>query len=90
MLVRTLLNRFGRSNALFLIDRPFDGWSLRAAWVNTVFDVKHRNDFGKVSVVGAPRWEECCVNVTAALVMRGELRTYERERLDAAWQWVRE
>ncbi|MGZ4582845.1 MAG: STAS/SEC14 domain-containing protein [Mycobacterium sp.] len=87
--VRTLLKRFGRLKVVFLIDEPFDGWSLRGACVNTLFDIKHRNDFDKVAVVGAPRWEQWCVNLAAPLVMGGELRTYDRERLDAAWQWVR-
>ena len=61
--VRTLLDRFDSLKVLFLLDEPFNGWTLRAAWVNTVFDIKHRKDFGKVAVVGAPRWEQCCVNV---------------------------
>lgn len=87
--VRALLDRFGRLNVLFLIDSPFRGWSLRGAYANTVFDVKHRKDFHKVAVVGAPRWEQWCVSVAAPLVMGGELRTYDRERLDAAWGWVR-
>ncbi len=87
--VRTLLDRFGTLKVLFLLDEPFSGWSLRAAWVNTVFDVKHRRNFDKVAVVGAPRWEQWCVNVAAGCLMGGELRTFDRHRLDAAWQWVR-
>ncbi|OBF09573.1 STAS/SEC14 domain-containing protein [Mycobacterium sp. 852002-10029_SCH5224772] len=87
--VRTLLDQFGTLNVLFFIDEPFDGWTLRAAWVNTLFDIRHRNDFRRVAVVGAPRWEQWCVNVAAALLMSGELRTFDRERLDAAWEWVR-
>ncbi|BBY12104.1 STAS/SEC14 domain-containing protein [Mycobacterium marseillense] len=86
--VQALLDRFGTLKVLFLIDEPFDGWTLRAAWVNTLFDIRHRNDFVKVAMVGAPRWERSCVNV-AALLMSGELRTFDRERLDAAWGWVR-
>ena len=38
----TLLDRFDRLKVLFLLDEPFGGWSLHAAWVNTVFDVKYR------------------------------------------------
>ncbi|OBI96009.1 hypothetical protein A5660_08915 [Mycobacterium alsense] len=87
--VRTLLARFDSLKVLFCLDEPFHGWTPRAAWANTVFDVKHRNHFAKVAVVGAPRWEQWCVNVAAALLMSGELRTYDRERLDAAWGWVR-
>lgn len=87
--VRTLLERSRTLKVLFLLDEPFRGWGPRAAWANTVFDVKHRNDFDKVAVVGAPRWERWCVNVAASLLMAGELRTYDRDRLDAAWRWVR-
>lgn len=87
--VRTLLDRFDSLRVLFLLDAPFHGWTLGAAWANTVFDVKHRNHFGKVAVVGAPRWERCCVNLVGALLMTRELRTYDRQRLDVAWEWVR-
>ncbi len=87
--VRTLLERSRTLRVLLLLEEPFGGWGLRAAWANTVFDVTHRTDFEKVAVVGAPRWEQWCVNVAASLLMGGELRTYDRERLDAAWQWVR-
>ncbi len=87
--VRTLLDRFGTLKVLFLLDEPFGGWTLGAAWTNTVFDVKHRNHFDRVAVVGAPRWEQWCVNVAASLLMSGELRTYDRQRLDDAWRWLR-
>ena len=86
--VRTLLDRFGKLKVLLLIEEPFDGWTLRAAGINTLFDIKHRNDFDKVAVVGAPRWEQWCVNLAAAPLMSGELRTYDRECTDTAWQWV--
>ena len=88
--VGTLLDRFDSLKVLFLLDECFRGWSLSAAWANTVFDLQYRKAFDKVAVVGAPRWEQWCVNVAAAFVMSGELRTYDRDRLNAAWQWVRE
>jgi SpoIIAA-like len=88
--VRSLLGRFETLNVLFLIDEPFRGWSLGAAWANTAFDVKHRKDFAKVAIVGAPTWEQWCVKVAAAFVMAGELRTYDRDQEPAAWQWLRE
>ncbi|POY00544.1 STAS/SEC14 domain-containing protein [Mycobacterium kansasii] len=86
--VEKLLNRFGVLKVLFLLDEPFRGWTLGAAWANTVFDLKHRRDFAKVAVVGAPRWERYCVNV-AAVVMSGELRSYDRDQLAPAWLWLR-
>jgi hypothetical protein len=86
--VESLLGTFGSLKVLLLLEEGFQGWSLRAAWANTQFDIKHRNDFGKVAVVGAPRWERWCVNVAANCLMSGELRTYDRADLAAAWRWV--
>lgn len=87
--VESLLQRFGRLRVLFLMDELFDGWSLAAAWANTVFDLKHRRDFAKVAMVGAPKWEEWCVKAPAALLMNGELRTFDRDHLNHAWVWLR-
>lgn len=87
--VKMLLDRFCTLKVLFVMDEPFCGWSMGAAWANTVFDFKHRRDFAKIAIVGAPRWERWCVNLAAACVVSGKLRTYDRDRLLVAWQWVR-
>jgi SpoIIAA-like len=87
--IELLLNEFCTINVLFLLDENFTGWSPGAAWANTVLDVKHRRDFDKVAIVGAPRWEEWCVKTAASLLMRGELRTYGRSQLTDAWEWLR-
>ncbi|MBN3458449.1 STAS/SEC14 domain-containing protein [Mycolicibacterium sp.] len=86
--VESLLTRFATLKVLILIDESFAGWTLSAAWANTVFDVKHRRDFDKIAMVGAPAWEQWCVHTPAALLMRGELRTYGRGQLDEAWAWI--
>ncbi|MCV7260962.1 hypothetical protein AWC26_21060 [Mycobacterium shimoidei] len=88
-LVEDLLKRFASASVLFLMDDAFEGWSLRAAWANTIFDLKHRRDFGKIAMVGCPRWEEWCVKLAAAPLMVGELRTFRREELGEAWRWLR-
>lgn len=87
--VGSLLAQFRALRVLFLMDEAFTGWSLGAAWANTVFDLKHRRDFEKVAMVGAPGWEEFCVKRAAALLMTGELRTFHRDQLTQAWQWLR-
>lgn len=86
--IQSLLERFRRLNVLFLMDETFDGWSLGAAWANTVFDVRHRRHFEKVAMVGAPRWEEWCVRTAATALMNGEMRTFQREQLTEAWEWL--
>lgn len=87
--IDSLLERFTTLRVLILMDGHFEGWTLPAAWTNTTFDLKHRRDFDKIAMVGAPKWEEWCVRVPAAVVMNGKLRTYSRDRLNDAWDWIR-
>ena len=39
--VQSLLEQFHTLRVLFLMDETFQGWSLTAAWANTIFDLKH-------------------------------------------------
>jgi hypothetical protein len=87
--IESVLERFERLRVLVVMDESFEGWTLAAAWANTTFDLKHRRDFDKIAMVGAPRWEEWCVKAPAALLMTGELRTFGRDHLDDAWDWLR-
>lgn len=86
--LESLIEQFGRVRVLFYMDETFRGWDLKAAWVNTTLDVRHRADFEKVAVVGAPAWEEWCVKL-AGLLMTGEIRTFPSEQLQQAWDWLR-
>lgn len=88
--IGALLNQVPTLRVLFLIDETFEGWTVDAAWANTVFDLKHRRDFDKIAMVGAPTWEEWCVRAPAALLMKGELRTFRRPDLERAWAWLRQ
>lgn len=87
--IQSLLERFRRLRVLFLMDESFDGWSLGAAWANTVLDLKHRRHFDKIAMVGAPEWEQWCVNLAAAALMKGQMRTFQREQLTEALDWLR-
>lgn len=87
--VQSLLQQFRTLRVLFLMDEAFAGWSPGAAWANTIFDLKHRRDFAKVAMVGAPTWEDWCVKTAATLLMAGELQTFRRDQLPQAWEWLR-
>lgn len=86
--LESMIDRHGRLRVLFLMDETCTGWDLRAAWANTVLDFRHRDDFEKVAVVGAPRWEEWCVKL-AGLLIKGPMRTFPRHHLGDAWHWLR-
>ena len=84
-----LLQQFRTLKVLFVMDQTFEGWSLAAAWANTVFDFKHRKDFEKIAMVGAPKWEEWCVKTAATVLMTGEMQTFRLDQLTQAWEWLR-
>ncbi|WP_234816182.1 STAS/SEC14 domain-containing protein [Mycolicibacterium agri] len=87
--IESLLQRHATLRVLVLMDESFKGWTLSGGWANTLFDLKHRRDFDKVAMVGAPKWESLCVKALAALLMKGELRTFRRDQLGDAWNWLR-
>lgn len=74
---------------LFVMDETFRGWNARAAWRNTCLDLRHRRDFDKVAIVGAPTWEQWCAKLANWLIV-GTIRTFSREELAAAWIWLRD
>lgn len=88
--IDSLLQCHATLRVLILIDESFEGWSLPAAWANTIFDLKHRRDFDKIAMVGAPKWEEWCFKSPATWLMRGQLQTFPRHQLELARQWLRE
>jgi hypothetical protein len=87
--IESLLDRFPTLKVLVLLDQNFEGWTPRAAFANTIFDVKHRRDFEKVAMVGAPKREEWCVKTVARLLITGELRSFRSHQLAQAWNWLR-
>ena len=86
--VESLLERHATLRALVLMDESFKRWTISGAWANTVFDLKHRRDFDKIAMVGAPAWEDWCVRALATVLMKGELRTFRRDQLGDAWTWL--
>ena len=77
-----------RVRVLVLMEETFRGWTARAAWRNTCLDLRHRRDFAKVGIVGAPIWERWCARLVDLLIV-GEVRTFTRDELSTAWIWLR-
>lgn len=85
--MESLIKQHGKLRVLFFMDDSFDGWDLRAAWENTLLDIRHRSDFEKVAMVGASRPEGWCIKL-ASLVIKGNLRVFPRNQLAEAWEWI--
>jgi len=87
--LEALIRKFPKLRVLFFMDETFSGWDLKAAWDNTVLDFRHRADFERIAIVGAPIWEEWCVRL-ARVFIRAEFRTFPRDRLQEAIGWLDE
>jgi len=78
----------GKLDLLVHFDEGFKGWDLKAAWDDAAFGLKHRTDFGKLAVVGAPNWVDWCIKLSGFL-WKGEIRVFPAEELAAAWRWLK-
>lgn len=65
----------------------YRGFELGAMWEDAKFGLKHRRDFTRCSVVGAPKWMEWGVKVGDKLT-GAKLKTYPSEQAEDAWNWV--
>jgi len=87
--LESLFHQHGRLDVLFYMDEGFEGWDLGAAWDDASYGLKHRADFGRLALVGGPRWVEWCIKL-AGFLMKGEIRIFPGDRLQEAWSWIRE
>jgi hypothetical protein len=83
-----LLQEYRQVRFLCLIDEDFQGMELGAMWDDAKFGLQHRKEFDKMAVVAPARWMAVLVKLFSP-IMSGELRTFPREQLQDAWDWVK-
>ena len=66
----------------------FTGWSLAALWRDLKFDYRHREQFGRMAVIGDKRWEKWGTELTSPF-FPGEMRFFEHGREAEAEEWLR-
>ena len=74
---------------LFVDMTGFEGWDLHGAWDDFVFGLKHWGSFEQVAMVGTEAWEAKAARI-ADLLIRGEVRFFPADEVDAAWKWIGE
>ena len=87
-IMEKLIARYGQIRVVIQFDETFTGWEAGAIWDDAKFGIKHRNDFKRIAVVGAPKWVEWGTKVGAHL-MDGELKTFLESDLLEAIVWVK-
>lgn len=84
--VEGLLEERGRVRVLFEL-QDCQGWTLRAAWDDLKFGLKHRGDFERCAVVGDKKWQKWLTILSRPFV---KAKYFDKVALDKAWQWVQE
>jgi universal stress protein A len=86
--LEALIAERGRLSVLLEL-RDFHGWDIHAAWDDFRFGMAHANDFARIAMVGHGHLQDWMAQMAKPFV-HGEVRFFEREDLDAAWDWLRE
>jgi len=85
--VEKLLAEHGKLRFLLDCDENFRGWKPVALWDDAKFGLKHRNDFEKIALVGAPLLTEWSARLANHL-LDVEMETFEPGEFEKAWHWL--
>src|SRR3954453_20335915 len=79
-----------RPVALLVILKNFMGWERNDDWGDTDFFFSHREDFGKIAVVGHPVWEAQVLAFTGAGIRKGPVKFFPETAEQDARAWLAE
>lgn len=83
------IKEFGKISILFEFE-DFDGWDLDAAKDDYDFGMQHLDNFERIAMVGNKAWEQWMALIAKPFLPSGEVRYFNHENLQAAWDWLRE
>jgi universal stress protein A len=83
------IEQFGQVSLLLELDN-FSGWDLKAAKDDFKFAFKHMGDLDRIAIVGDKAWEHWMTMMAKPFMLLGKVRYFDRERLQEAWDWLRE
>jgi hypothetical protein len=83
-----IIQEHGKARFLWYLEEDFQGAEAAAMWDDAKFGFKHRHDFEKLALVGGSKWMEWLTTMSAK-VISGETRTFPKEQLQEAWDWLK-
>jgi hypothetical protein len=86
--LESIIKDHGKARLLFDFDDQFHEYEPLAVWDDTVFGVKHKNDFEKIALVGGPKWIEWATRISAVF-MSGTVKTFSAPETQEAWSWLK-
>nr|WP_202387538.1 MULTISPECIES: STAS/SEC14 domain-containing protein [Erythrobacteraceae] len=66
----------------------FSGWDLGGLWRDLKFDVRHKDCFGRIAIIGDSKWEEWGTEMSSSL-FRAEMKFFQPSQRSHAESWVR-
>jgi hypothetical protein len=75
---------------LLVVLENFTGWERNDDWGDTDFFFSHREDFGKIAVVGDPSWETQVLAFTGAGIRKGPVKFFPETGEQDARAWLAE
>lgn len=85
--VNDILREHEKVNCMIEFSEEYEKYELGAMWEDAKFGMRHRHDFGRTAVVGAPRCVQWGTRIGDKL-MDAELKTFPNTQADEAWGWV--
>lgn len=86
--LEAIIKDYGKAKLLLDMGNEFQGWETAALWDDAHFGFKHRNDFEKMGVIGAPKWFEWGLKV-ASLAISGDIKSFSPDEKEKAYRWIK-
>jgi len=83
------IKELGKVSILFELD-DFQGWDLQAAKDDFKFGMGHLDDLERIAIVGDKAWERWMILMVKPFMPSDNVRYFDRDNLQDAWDWLRE
>lgn len=72
---------------LIELSADFSGWDLTGLWRDLKFDIRHKDQFGRIAIIGDEKWEKWSTKLFDPF-FRAEMKFFEQGQQKAAENWV--
>ena len=81
------VKKYGEIKWYFEMD-DFEGWEGKALWSDLKFDIRHRNDFEKIAMVGEDRWEKLMTDAMKPFT-KADIKYFDVADRERAKEWIK-
>jgi hypothetical protein len=87
-LLRDKIEKFDKINWYFQM-KDFKGWSLSAFWRDVKFDVKNKDRFKKIAMVGESTWQKVMTELMKPFT-KAEIKYFNEMQAVVAKNWIQQ